>query len=122
MQTSLRDQLWISDFLKAALTGTLQNMATPQRESINTNYYLLLLNYSSQRTTDTTSLLLVPDTTLFVSVVTCTCGRDWWDGMPEVYDSQEKKQFISCVEVFDSESGDWICQPTSQQVELLHWE
>ena len=35
------------------------------------------------------------------------------DGMPEVHDSQEKSRFISCVEVFDSESGDWICQPTS---------
>ena len=35
------------------------------------------------------------------------------DGMPEVHDSQEKKRFISCVEVFHCETGDWIHQPTS---------
>ena len=35
------------------------------------------------------------------------------DGMPRVHDSQEKRQFLSCVEVFHSESGDWIHQPTS---------
>ena len=35
------------------------------------------------------------------------------DGMPQVYDSQEKRRFISCVEVFHCESGDWKHQPTS---------
>ena len=35
------------------------------------------------------------------------------DGMPAVHDSQEKRQFISCVEVFHCETGDWIHQPTS---------
>ena len=35
------------------------------------------------------------------------------DGMPRVHDSQEKRQFISCVEVFHSERGDWTRQPTS---------
>ena len=35
------------------------------------------------------------------------------DGMPEVHDSQEKRRFISCVEVFHCETGDWIRQPTS---------
>ena len=35
------------------------------------------------------------------------------DGMPEVHDSQEKRRFISCVEVFHSERGDWTRQPTS---------
>ena len=35
------------------------------------------------------------------------------DGMPQIHDSQKKKQFTSCVEVFHSESGDWISQPTS---------
>ena len=35
------------------------------------------------------------------------------DGMPEVHDSQEKRRFISCVEVFHCETGDWICQPTN---------
>ena len=39
------------------------------------------------------------------------------NGMPLVHDSQEKRQFISCVEVFHCETG-----YTSQQVELLHWE
>ena len=32
--------------------------------------------------------------------------------MPEVHDSQEKRRFISCVEVFHCESGEWKCQPT----------
>ena len=35
------------------------------------------------------------------------------DGLPEVHNNQQKKQFISCVEVFHSESGNWIHQPTS---------
>ena len=35
------------------------------------------------------------------------------DGMPKVHDSQEKRRFISCVEVFHSERGDWTRQPTS---------
>ena len=35
------------------------------------------------------------------------------DDLPEVHDSQEKIQFISCVEVFCIESGDWISQQTS---------
>ena len=35
------------------------------------------------------------------------------DGMPKVRDSQEKSRFISCVEVFHCETGDWIRQPTS---------
>ena len=35
------------------------------------------------------------------------------NGMPEVHDSREKKQFTSCVEVFHSERGDWTRQPTS---------
>ena len=35
------------------------------------------------------------------------------DSMPVVHDSQVKKRFISCVEVFHCESGNWVCQPTS---------
>ena len=35
------------------------------------------------------------------------------DGMPEVHDGQEKRRFVSCVEVFHSERGDWTRQPTS---------
>ena len=35
------------------------------------------------------------------------------DGMPKVHDSQEKRRFISCVEVFHCENGDWTRQPTS---------
>ena len=35
------------------------------------------------------------------------------DGMPEVHDSQEKRRFTTCVEVFHCETGDWIRQPTS---------
>ena len=35
------------------------------------------------------------------------------DGMPEVHDSRDKRRFISCVEVFHCETGDWIHQPTS---------
>ena len=37
----------------------------------------------------------------------------WVDGMPRVHDSQEKRRFTSCVEVFHSERGDWTRQPTS---------
>ena len=33
--------------------------------------------------------------------------------MPRVHDSREKRRFISCVEVFHYQSGDWIHQPTS---------
>ena len=33
--------------------------------------------------------------------------------MPRVHDSQEKRRFTSCVEVFHSERGDWTRQPTS---------
>ena len=35
------------------------------------------------------------------------------DGMPEVHDSNEKRRFLSCVEVFHSERGYWTRQPTS---------
>ena len=35
------------------------------------------------------------------------------DDMPWVHDSQEKRQFISCVEVFNSVSGNWMHQSTS---------
>ena len=35
------------------------------------------------------------------------------DGMPKVHDSQEKRRFISCVEVFHSGIGEWTRQPTS---------
>ena len=35
------------------------------------------------------------------------------DGMPRVHDSQAKRRFTSCVEVFHSERGDWTRQPTS---------
>ena len=35
------------------------------------------------------------------------------DGLPRVHDSQEKRRFLSCVEVFHCESGDWMRQPTS---------
>ena len=35
------------------------------------------------------------------------------DGMPKGHDSQEKRRFISCVEVFHCETGDWIHQSTS---------
>ena len=33
--------------------------------------------------------------------------------MPRVHNGQEKRRFISCVEVFNCESGHWIRQPTS---------
>ena len=35
------------------------------------------------------------------------------DGMPKVHDSQQKRQFLSCVEMFRTKSGVWIRQPTS---------
>ena len=41
------------------------------------------------------------------------------DDMP--HDSQKKSQFISCVEVFHCETGDWICQPTSGDPPLGVW-
>ena len=34
------------------------------------------------------------------------------DGLPEVHDSQEKRRFVSCVEVFHSERGDWTRRST----------
>ena len=34
-------------------------------------------------------------------------------GIPRAHDSREKRQFVSCVEVFHSERGDWTRQPTS---------
>ena len=34
-------------------------------------------------------------------------------GLPKVHDSPEKRQMISSVEVFQTESGDWVSQPTS---------
>ena len=33
-------------------------------------------------------------------------------GLPKVHDSPEKRQMISIVEVFQTESGDWVSQPT----------
>ena len=33
--------------------------------------------------------------------------------MPELHDSHEKRRFISSVEIFHCETGDWIRQPTS---------
>ena len=77
-------------------------------------YQLLAIFFTSAQWTAGTSLLHAMYTKPFVSVVTCTCGREWaLDGMPEVHDSQEKRRFISCVEVFHCETGDWICQPTN---------
>ena len=35
------------------------------------------------------------------------------DGLPRVHGSQKKEQFRSCVDVFHSEKGGWIRQPTS---------
>ena len=35
------------------------------------------------------------------------------DGMPRAHDSQEKGRFISCVDVFHCDTGDWRHQPTS---------
>ena len=35
------------------------------------------------------------------------------NGLPRVHDGQDKEQFISCVEVFRIEKGDWIQQLTS---------
>ena len=35
------------------------------------------------------------------------------DGMPRVHDGQEKRRFISCVEVFHCDTGDWRHQPTN---------
>ena len=37
----------------------------------------------------------------------------WVEDMPAVHDSQEKRRFTSCVEVFHSERGDWTRQTTS---------
>ena len=35
------------------------------------------------------------------------------DGIPEVHDSPEKREFLSSVDVFQSDCGDWIRQETS---------
>ena len=35
------------------------------------------------------------------------------ESLPKVHNSQEKKQFLSCVEVFHTETGEWTCRPTS---------
>ena len=35
------------------------------------------------------------------------------DGMPEVHDSPEKIQLLSCVDVFQVDCGDWIRRATS---------
>ena len=35
------------------------------------------------------------------------------DGMPKVHDSQQKRQFLSCVEMFHTKSRVWIRQSTS---------
>ena len=35
------------------------------------------------------------------------------DDMPRAHDSQEKRRLMSCVEMFHSERGDWMRQPTS---------
>ena len=35
------------------------------------------------------------------------------DGVPEVHDSQGKREFLSSVDVFQSDRGDWIRQKTS---------
>ena len=43
------------------------------------------------------------------------------DGMPEVHDSRDKRRFISCVEVFHCETGDWTRQPTSGAPPLGVW-
>ena len=35
------------------------------------------------------------------------------DGIPEVHDSPEKREFLSSVDVFQSDCGDWIRRETS---------
>ena len=37
----------------------------------------------------------------------------WMDGIPQVHDSPEKRRFLSSVDVFQVDSGDWIQQATS---------
>ena len=37
----------------------------------------------------------------------------WMDGIPEVHDSPEKREFLSSVDVFQSDCGDWIRRETS---------
>ena len=43
------------------------------------------------------------------------------NGLPEVHDSQEKRRFTSCVEVFHSGIGEWTRQPTSGAPPLGVW-
>ena len=37
----------------------------------------------------------------------------WMDGIPQVHDSPEKREFLSSVDVFQSDCGDWIRRETS---------
>lgn len=37
----------------------------------------------------------------------------WMDCIPEVHDSPEKRRFLSSVDVFQSDCGDWVRQETS---------
>ena len=43
------------------------------------------------------------------------------DGLPQIHDSQTKRRFISYVEVFHTDSGDWTHQPTSGTPPLGVW-
>ena len=106
--------------------ATSWDMATPQRESLlrrgltvclDTNCYSSFLLHAQW--TAGTSLLHVLDTKPFVSVVTCTCGREWWT-VCQRYTTVETKDGLYPV---------WRCSTVrletgyvSQQVELLHWE
>ena len=47
------------------------------------------------------------DTAQLLLTINFTCGADTRDGMPEVHDSAEKRQFFSSVEVFDVNTGCW---------------
>ena len=47
-------------------------------------------------------------------------GGDQED-LPRVHDSEEKKKFISCIEVLDLSRGKWWQEPTIGQPPLAVW-
>ena len=59
------------------------------------------------------SPLVVNITAQLLLAIIFTCGLDTSDGMPEVHDSAEKRQFFSSVEVFDVNTGCWEQRTTS---------
>ena len=91
-------------------------MATFQRESLHTQACPAF--YSSlTRAHGAANSWFEPDPRIAHQTIRVGANVYMWvgavDDMPKAHDSQKKKQFISCVEVFHSESGDWIRQSTS---------